>query len=258
MRLGSPALLMILAVGLASASSAQASDVLDALTRPGQPGRVIEGVRPRQAMGGYVAKVMYRVPARSRAGGGSRVWTVGRASLYARNAQQLLVLAARHDADGLPWLKVQLPIRPNGAAGWIPADATLVRRTKWFVRLRVRPRTLSVYRAGRLARRVRAVVGADATPTPRGLFALYEFAPRADPNDFLGPWALHLTAFSNVLTNYGGGPGRVAIHGRGPRSRAEAPLGSAASHGCVRIDNAPIRWMAAHLIPGTPVRIASD
>ena len=34
------------------------------------------------------------------------------------------------------------------------------------------------------------------------------------PSGFLGPWALHLTAHSDVLDDYGGGPGTVAIHGR--------------------------------------------
>ena len=35
----------------------------------------------------------------------------------------------------------------------------------------------------------------------------------------------------------------------------ENPLGSAASHGCVRVDNDQIEWMAAHIQPGTPVDI---
>ncbi len=32
-------------------------------------------------------------------------------------------------------------------------------------------------------------------------------------------------------------------------------MGSAASHGCIRIDNGPIMWMAHHLPQGTPVEI---
>ena len=93
------------------------------------------------------------------------------------------------------------------------------------------------------------------TPTPPGEFALYEIARQGSPKDFLGPWALHLTAFSNVLTNYGGGPGRVAIHGRGPASILDAPLGAAGSHGCVRIPNDVVTWMHARTPVGTPVRI---
>lgn len=55
-----------------------------------------------------------------------------------------------------------------------------------------------------------------------------------------------------MLENYGGGPGRVAIHGRGGASFAD-PLGSARSHGCVRIDNAQVSYLARKLPDGTPV-----
>jgi lipoprotein-anchoring transpeptidase ErfK/SrfK len=100
----------------------------------------------------------------------------------------------------------------------------------------------------------RAVVGKGSTPTPAGLAAIYERDPQPDPRAFLGPWALPLTALSNVLYNFGGGPGRVAIHGRAGTSLLD-PLGSARSHGCIRIDNGPITWMAHHLPAGTPVQI---
>ena len=71
-------------------------------------------------------------------------------------------------------------------------------------------------------RSFKAVIGKPSTPTPRGLYAIYEKLPQSDPKGFLGPWALHLTAFSNVLFNYGGGPGRVAIHGRDGTSLARS------------------------------------
>jgi len=111
-----------------------------------------------------------------------------------------------------------------------------------------------VYRDGRLVRSFRAVVGAPATPTPVGLFAVYELDRQADPSGFLGPWVVQLTAFSNVLESFGGGPGRVALHGRGGSSLND-PLGSARSHGCVRIDNSNVAWLARVAVPGTPVRI---
>lgn len=253
---GAGVLVALVAAVPAAASGTSESEILDALEVRGEPGATIGPVRPRQAAGGYVAKVLYRVQARrSPTRRGRVVWNVNTESLYSRNATRLMVLGARRDARGRPWLEVQLPVRPNGTTGWIPADAALVRRSGWFVRVRLRPRTVSVFRAGRLVRRTRAVVGTSRTPTPQGLFAIYEKARRSDPEDFLGPWALHLTAFSEVLYNFGGGPGRVAIHGRGPESRAQAGLGTAASHGCIRVDNGPIRRMAGRLPPGTPVRI---
>ena len=99
-----------------------------------------------------------------------------------------------------------------------------------------------------------AVVGAPQTPTPIGLFAVYELDAQPAANDFVGSWVIQLTAFSDVLDNYGGGPGRVAIHGRGGASLAD-PLGTARSHGCIRLDNGAVEWLARSVLPGTPVMI---
>jgi lipoprotein-anchoring transpeptidase ErfK/SrfK len=64
-----------------------------------------------------------------------------------------------------------------------------------------------------------------------------------------------LTAHSNVLDDYGGGPGRVAIHGRDGASLFD-PLGSAASHGCVRVPDGFVRLLARRAREGTPVDVA--
>ena len=164
----------------------------------------------------------------------------------------LLVLAARHDGT---WLRVLLPDRPNGRSAWVPAARVRLVRTPWRVRVSLAARRVTVLRHGRALRRFGAVVGAPATPTPRGRFAVYELARQPDPHGFLGPWALHLTAHSDVLDDYGGGPGRVAIHGRDGASLAD-PLGSAASHGCIRVADAEVRFLARVLAPGTPVTVS--
>jgi lipoprotein-anchoring transpeptidase ErfK/SrfK len=57
-----------------------------------------------------------------------------------------------------------------------------------------------------------------------------------------------------VLEDYGGGPGRVAIHGRAGASLLD-PLGTARSHGCIRVANRDISWMASHVPVGTPVDV---
>ncbi len=66
------------------------------------------------------------------------------------------------------------------------------------------------------------------------------------------PFALALSARSNVLQSFGGGPGQIAIHG--VDNIGGAP-GTAVSHGCVRLADGPIRWMAARIDAGTPVTI---
>jgi lipoprotein-anchoring transpeptidase ErfK/SrfK len=182
--------------------------------------------------------IKVRLPTHAQWGGGPNVLLVLDSALY----------------QGQTWLKVALPDRPNQSSGWIREDFVRLSTSHWRITVNRAAHTVTVYRDNHKQRSFKAVIGAAATPTPRGLYAIYEKLPQADPKGFLGPWALHLTAFSDVLFNYGGGPGRVAIHGRDGTSLND-PLGSSASHGCVRIDDANVIWMA-HVIPlGTPVLI---
>jgi hypothetical protein len=202
---------------------------------------------------------------------GTQAWRVallGRTAVSARpggavrrwvtpvQADALLVLASR-TRDGRCWVQVRLPSRPNVAKGWVDAARVEASPTRWRIEVRLRSRTVALLRDGVRVTRYRAVVGAPATPTPRGLFALVDAYPN-DAGDFLGRWILTLTAHSEVLKRYDGGDGRVALHGRGGESLRD-PLGSAASHGCVRLSNAAIasivRRIGEAAIPGTPARI---
>ena len=212
-------------------------------------------VRPIRRQGATVAKIVAPVTARAKPSGRARaVWRVPTATGWSRQVQVLLVLRSTRDERGRRWLKVVLPIRPNGTRAWIPADYAMLRRTSYWIEISTARRLVTVHRAGRLVRRFRAVVGAPGTPTPHGLFAIWERNQQPDPGAFLGPWALSLTALSNVLENYGGGPGRVAIHGRAGLSLND-PLGTARSHGCIRVANADVTWLAHRVPAGTPVSI---
>ena len=212
-------------------------------------------VPPHRETGADVARVVAVAAVRPQPGAGPIVRLVATRTSWSGAPQQLLVLGSSTGADGREWLRVQLPGRPNGSAGWVSRDNVLVRHVRSWIDVSLSQRVVRVFREGILMRRIRAVVGAPETPTPTGLFAVYE--PVAQPGAgtrFIGSWALHLTAFSSVLENYGGGPGRVAIHGRGGASLAD-PLGTARSHGCVRISNADIDWLVRTVESGTPVRI---
>jgi lipoprotein-anchoring transpeptidase ErfK/SrfK len=210
-------------------------------------------IPPSPEAGATIARVAAPAIARARPGGGKRIATVAPVTSWSRHAQSLLVLGSI-SRDGRPWVKVLLPIRPNRTTGWIPRNRVVLSHTPYWVELRLRSRVMTVYRDGRRVRRFRAVIGAPATPTPRGLSAIYERNPQASPHGFLGPWVLSLTSFSSVLESFGGGPGRIGIHGRGGASLLD-PLGSARSHGCIRISNARVRWLARRARPGTPVRV---
>jgi lipoprotein-anchoring transpeptidase ErfK/SrfK len=169
----------------------------------------------------------------------------------------LLVLAAARDRKGRCWVQVRLPRRPNNAAGWIDTKPLLLRPTTWRIDVSLTTRTLTLNHAGIATRRISVVIGAPATPTPTGLFSIIGAWP-SPPNAFLGSWILALTAHSNVLHEFDGGDGRIGIHGRGSSSLLD-PLGTARSHGCIRLANTAINWLVhtigASQLSGTPVQI---
>jgi lipoprotein-anchoring transpeptidase ErfK/SrfK len=200
----------------------------------------------------YTAKIMIATNVYTKPGKGIKLLLPTHAQ-WGGGPNVLLVLD-KTLYKGKTWLRVALPNRPNGSSGWIREDFVRLSTSSWRISVNRDAHEVTVYRDGRKQRAFQAVIGAAATPTPRGLYAIYEKLPQPDPKGFLGPWALHLTAFSDVLFNYGGGPGRVAIHGRDSTSLKD-PLGSSSSHGCVRVDDANVIWMA-HVVPlGTPVLI---
>ena len=180
-----------------------------------------------------------------------------RGAIHPRDASWLLVLRAARDRYGRCWLRVRLPSRPNHAAAWLFAGHVELRPTRWRIVVNRSARSLSVYRSDDRLRRFRVVVGAPSTPTPRGLFSIVGVW-RWNPVDFLGSYILPITAHSNVLQEFGGGDGRVGIHGRGAHSLLD-PLGAARSHGCIRLSNRAIEWLVrrvgAHGLPGIPVRM---
>jgi hypothetical protein len=149
------------------------------------------------------------------------------------------------------WLKVELWGRPNGTTGWITAGATRQSATPWVLTVSLSARMVKVYHFGRLVRRIRAVVGSPVTPTPTGRFFITEKVPQP-AGSAIGPWALALNGYSNVLTQFGGGPGQIAIHGIGFLG---ARPGEAASHGCIRVSTSNLYWLAHHLSAGVTVTI---
>ena len=149
------------------------------------------------------------------------------------------------------WLQVRLPGRPNGATGWIRARGTAVAYTPWHIVVHTATRRVRVYRAGRVARTFRAVVGKPSTPTPAGSFFVEE-PVRLSPDDAGAPFALALSARSDVFQVFDGGPGQVALHGL---ANIGGVLGTAASHGCVRLTADAMRWLVGRIGAGVPVTI---
>ena len=135
--------------------------------------------------------------------------------------------------------------------GWIRATSTRISATPWRIVIDLRSRHVRVYRKGLRVRDLRAIVGAPSTPTPRGEYFVEENV-RLSAGRPGAPFALALSARSPVFQEFDGGPGQVAIHGvRNIGGR----LGTAASHGCVRLGDAGIAWIAKRIRPGVPVSI---
>ena len=149
------------------------------------------------------------------------------------------------------WLEVSLPGRPNGHRGWILAGKTVRSVTGWHIVVDTSRRTVTVYRAGKAVRTFEAVVGKPSTPTPTGDFFIEE-SVALRTTDVGAPYALALSARSNVLQEFDGGPGQIALHGL---ENVGGVPGTAVSHGCVRLDTEAMRWLVARVGPGVPVTV---
>jgi hypothetical protein len=163
----------------------------------------------------------------------------------------LPVLGHRIGAGGLGWLHVRLPGRPEGRTGWIQRRGTDTSTTGWHLVVDNSNRRVTAYRDGQPVRVLRAIVGKPSTPTPLGRFFVEE-AIQLRATDTGAPFALALSARSTVLQEFNGGPGQIALHGL---TNVGGVLGSAASHGCVRLDNEAMRWLVVRIGPGVPVTI---
>ncbi len=152
---------------------------------------------------------------------------------------------------GQRWLHVMLPGRPNGSTGWIAQQGTRRLETSWHLVVNLARRRIMAYRAGRMVRTLQAVVGKPSTPTPTGRYFVEETVrmARGEPG---GPFALATSARSDVLQEFEGGPGQIALHGL---DNLGGTPGNAESHGCIRLSTVGIDWLIARIEPGTPVTI---
>lgn len=168
----------------------------------------------------------------------------------AGGATTLLVTGTRR-VGGVLWVRVLLPVRPNGTQGWARASAFRFVSTRLRVLIDQSDRRLTLFRRGRVFLRVPIAVGKPSTPTPVGRFAVAEMIRTRTPGAFLGPIVFPLTGYSEVLNEFAGGNGRFAMHGTSlPRL-----IGTRASNGCIRMHNSNVVRISRLLRPGVPVTI---
>lgn len=161
----------------------------------------------------------------------------------------MLIADARVDQDDRAWFEVYLPIRPNGATGWVREDDVRVQERRERIEIDLSRRVLAHYVDGELVDRFKVGVGTEQYPTGTGTFYVWVKVPFEDPNQPYGIFALGLSGFSPVLSDWPG-EGRMAIHGTPYASNR----GEAVSHGCVRVWNPDMEGLVD--VPlGTPVII---
>ena len=152
------------------------------------------------------------------------------------------------------WVKVLLPIRPNGSNGWVRRGTVDLETHDYRAVVELGAHRITVWKGNDIVLQEPVGVGASGrTPTTKGLFYTTELYPvLANQQAAYGPWAFALSGFSEVLQSFGeGGTGVLGLHGTGDPSS----IGRDVSNGCIRMSNAGISKLADMLPLGTPVEI---
>ena len=159
-------------------------------------------------------------------------------------------LLARRVVGGRLWVRVRLPVLPNGTTGWVRRSALGGYETvRTHLVIDRHARTAILRRRGRAVFRARVGIGKRGTPTPRGEFLVRNrLTGFTDP--LYGALAFGTTARSATLTDWPGG-GFIGIHG----TNAPQLIPGRISHGCIRLRNRAIRRLDRRMPVGTPVTI---
>lgn len=149
------------------------------------------------------------------------------------------------------WLRVKVPVRPNGTEGWVEASDVMIYVVDGRFVVDLSERTLSYYEDGKLVLTTQAAVGSHRNPTPEGDFFVTDNVTLANPGSAWGPHAFGISARSDTITEYNGGDGIIGIHG----TNRPGSIGNAASLGCIRVPNHVITQLHEMVPVGTPVEI---
>lgn len=166
-------------------------------------------------------------------------------------AEVYLLLSLYTDASGREWVQLRIPGRPNGRVGWAPRELLGgFHETRWLIVVNLDQRRLTAYFDGDLRMTAPVGVGKPSTPTPTGHFWIRERFRLANRSNPYWPYALGTSDYS-TLSEWPGG-GVVGIHG--DFGEPEKIPGDP-SHGCVRMRDPDIAWLAPRVTLGTPVDI---
>jgi len=157
------------------------------------------------------------------------------------------------DTSSDDYVKVSLPVMPNGQEGWIPRSAVELSTVSHRAEVDLSDATVTVWDGDEVIVTTRAVTGRRSAPTPLGRFYIRDIIAQPTPDGDYGPWILALSGFSEVLETFDGGLPALALHG----TDEPAEIGNALSSGCVRVPNDVITALAETVPLGTPVTIVA-
>jgi lipoprotein-anchoring transpeptidase ErfK/SrfK len=150
--------------------------------------------------------------------------------------------------EGTLWYRLNLPVRPYGRTGWVPADTVSLRTVTKLIVIHRRAKFLEVRSNGRRVFRAPVATGRADRPTPLGYF--YVAAKYRPPrNAAVSTYALELSAPAGLRDFLKGGV--VGIHGT-PLTHT---IGKNASNGCIRVHNSTVLRLKALVPLGAPVKI---
>jgi lipoprotein-anchoring transpeptidase ErfK/SrfK len=240
-----PLVPIIVAVSLGSGGGGAGTATAGSLYTPVAQAPAKGASRPAKTEGTLVAIVRHTTVMRAAPGGHA----FARLSLRTEFGSPEAMWVVRRSGQ---WLGVISPVAGNGKVGWITDDAASLVRVEWQLRVSLATRRLTVLMGGRVLERYRVAIGAPASPTPTGRFAVTDRLQTGDPSGPYGCCILALSAQApHAIQGWNGG-NRIAIHSTPETSTIGEPV----SHGCMRLTLAEGRWLLAHIPLGTPTLIS--
>jgi hypothetical protein len=249
--------LLVIATAVSSASRAraerergqrsEAAESPDRVTRPApREGSVQPRAAPKLQPSFRLARVRpgRSVALRARPGGRALTRLAPQTEFGSRRVLSVTGVRGR-------WLGVTTEARPNGRLGWVDArsDALSISRTRISLHADLSRRRLELRRGRRVVKRIKVTIGRPGSPTPTGRFAVTDKLSGSRYGSYYGCCILALSGRQTNLPPGWTGGNRLAIHG----TNAPGTIGMAASAGCLRAADPPLRTLMRRVPVGTPV-----
>jgi len=148
------------------------------------------------------------------------------------------------------WVRVLLPVRPNGTEGWVNRAEVALTATPLRIDVDLTTRTVTLLDRGTALFSAPVIVGKSATSTPTGRCYVTDTIDKHVGSAY-GSGILATSCFSQALDAFDGGVPVIALHGT---NRPDL-LGQAASNGCIRMGEPAITRLRSTVPIGTPIDI---